>query len=273
MNLFSKLFRRDHSASNSVRARSEPSMGIRRQAGKRLTKSADNQDDEVLLEDPERQRARHRLIGAAALVLVAVVGLPRILDSQPKKVSNDIAVQIVTSLPNPIAGANPTPVNSAPANSPSPSSSTASTSSATLAASSASKSSAEVVTESNTSAPKPNAANKKLALAPGEEVVQSPATSPSVPSTSSAPSAGLPTSSSKYVVQVGSFSSEEGAIAISEKLKDLKINNRITTRTNPDGSKLFVVRTNPYNDREAAESAEKKIKSLGVTPRLIELAK
>ena len=271
MNLFSKLFRRDHSASNSVRARSEPSMGIRRQAGKRLTKSADNQDDEVLLEDPERQRARHRLIGAAALVLVAVVGLPRILDSQPKKVSNDIAVQIVTSLPNPVEA-----INTAPQVKPSAPSSAPLTAIPNSVTPSANKSSTDIATESNTSAPKPNAANKKLALAPGEEVVQSPATSPSAPSTSgtsSAPSAGLPTSSSKYVVQVGSFSSEEGAIAISEKLKELKINNRITTRTNPDGSKLFVVRTNPYNDREAAESAEKKIKSLGVTPRLIELAK
>jgi len=268
MNLFSKLFRRDDSASNSVRARSEPSMGIRRQAGKRLTKSADNQDDEVLLEDPERQRARHRLIGAAALVLVAVVGLPRILDSQPKKVSNDIAVQIVTSLPNPVEA-----INTAPQVKPSAPSSAPLTAIPNSVTPSANKSSTDIATESNTSAPKPNAANKKLALAPGEEVVQSPATSPSVPSTSSAPSAGLPTSSSKYVVQVGSFSSEEDAIAISEKLKDLKINNRITTRTNPDGSKLFVVRTNPYNDREAAESAEKKIKSLGVTPRLIELAK
>ena len=55
----------------------------------------------ALTEDPEQQRARHRLIGAAVLVLIAVVGLPRILDNKPKSSPNDIAVNIVTSLPIP----------------------------------------------------------------------------------------------------------------------------------------------------------------------------
>jgi DedD protein len=53
----------------------------------------------ALTEDPEQQRARHRLIGAAVLVLIAVVGLPRILDNKPKSAPNDIAVSIMTSLP------------------------------------------------------------------------------------------------------------------------------------------------------------------------------
>ena len=52
----------------------------------------------ALTEDPEQQRARHRLIGAAVLVLIAVIGLPRILDSKPKASSNDIAVNIVTKV-------------------------------------------------------------------------------------------------------------------------------------------------------------------------------
>ena len=51
--------------------------------------------EDGLTEDPERQRARHRLIGAIFMVTVAVAGLPIIFDSKPKQYNNDIAVQII----------------------------------------------------------------------------------------------------------------------------------------------------------------------------------
>jgi len=51
--------------------------------------------DDALTEDPERQRARHRLIGAIFLVFVAVVGLPLIFDSKPKQYNNDVVIQII----------------------------------------------------------------------------------------------------------------------------------------------------------------------------------
>lgn len=43
---------------------------------------------------PEKKRARRRLVGAVALVLAAIIGLPMILDSEQKPLSNDIAIQI-----------------------------------------------------------------------------------------------------------------------------------------------------------------------------------
>jgi DedD protein len=43
---------------------------------------------------PEKKRARRRLIGAVALVLAMIIGLPMLLDSEPKSVSDDIAIQI-----------------------------------------------------------------------------------------------------------------------------------------------------------------------------------
>jgi DedD protein len=58
----------------------------RRQSAKR-----DEPVDPVL---PEKKRARRRLIGAIALVLAAVIGLPMILDSEPKPLSEDITIQI-----------------------------------------------------------------------------------------------------------------------------------------------------------------------------------
>lgn len=43
---------------------------------------------------PEKQRARRRLVGAIALVLAAIVVLPMVLDSHPKPVTDDIAIDI-----------------------------------------------------------------------------------------------------------------------------------------------------------------------------------
>lgn len=41
-----------------------------------------------------RRRARHRLIGAAVLVLVAVIGFPLVFDTQPRPVAVDVTIQI-----------------------------------------------------------------------------------------------------------------------------------------------------------------------------------
>lgn len=41
-----------------------------------------------------RRRARHRLIGAAVLVLAGVIGFPQLFDTQPRPVSVDIPIEI-----------------------------------------------------------------------------------------------------------------------------------------------------------------------------------
>ena len=43
---------------------------------------------------PEKKRARRRLVGAIALALAAAVGLPMLLDSEPKPLAGDIAIHI-----------------------------------------------------------------------------------------------------------------------------------------------------------------------------------
>ena len=43
---------------------------------------------------PEKKRARRRLVGAIALALAAAVGLPMLLDSEPKPLADDIAIHI-----------------------------------------------------------------------------------------------------------------------------------------------------------------------------------
>ena len=56
---------------------------------------------------PEKKRARRRLVGAIALALAAAVGLPMLLDSAPKPLAGDIAIQIPSkdkAAPLPVPG-------------------------------------------------------------------------------------------------------------------------------------------------------------------------
>src|SRR5665647_349995 len=41
-----------------------------------------------------RKRAKHRLMGAAVLVLIGVVGFPLLFDTQPRPISVDIPIEI-----------------------------------------------------------------------------------------------------------------------------------------------------------------------------------
>ena len=62
--------------------------------GRSKRKQKDPESDSSDLVLPEKKRARRRLVGALALVLAAVIGLPMILNSEPKSLSDDIAIQI-----------------------------------------------------------------------------------------------------------------------------------------------------------------------------------
>jgi DedD protein len=219
----------------------------------------------ALTEDPEQQRARHRLIGAAVLVLIAVVGLPRILDSSPKSAPNDIAVNIVTSLPIPGTNSRPEekaktevvaePVKEAPKLALAPESKVE----VKPEAKPEPKSEAKVETKPT---PTPNK-TPGLGLAAGEEII-------AVPSNGSS---GATNGSGKYVIQIGAFASEERAQGWIAKLKEQKIPNYVLNKNSSDGSKLFVLRAGPYTDKDAAEAAEKKIKAMGLSPRLVEAGK
>ena len=210
----------------------------------------------ALTEDPEQQRARHRLIGAAVLVLIAVVALPRILDNSPKLAPNDIAVNIVTSLPIPGTDAKPEdkpkvvaePIKEAPKVVPAPEP----------------KVEAKVETKP---IPPPNKA-PGLGLAAGEEIIAAPSNG-----ASNSPTNAATNGSGKYVIQIGAFASEERANGWIAKLKEQKIPNYVLNKNGSDGTKLYVLRAGPYADKDSAEAAEKKIKAMGLSPRLVETGK
>jgi DedD protein len=264
----SKLFKRDSQPDDRDNVVHPRSRANNRFPARNSRTSA---DDPVLTEDPEHQRARHRLIGAAVLVLVAIIALPQVLDSKPKATSNDIAVTIVSNLPV------TTPATTAPA--PSPESKVEDAKLAAIPPAPASE--AKEVSKPAATPPAPvsapsnppkaspaPAADKSLGLAAGEEMVATAKSN----AASGAAEAG-PNTSGKFVIQIGAFASEERAKGWITKLKEQKIPNYVLNRTSADGTKLFALRAGPFTDREAAELAEKKIKAMGLTPRIVEVGK
>jgi DedD protein len=230
----------------------------------------------ALTEDPEQQRARHRLIGAAVLVLIAVVGLPRILDNKPKSVSNDIAVNIVTSLPTPTIETKPTEKTKSETSSDTPSKEIVVESKSEAKSDTKADAKIDTKTEVKPAAPVAPTKSAGLGLAAGEEVVSAqakPKTEDSTAKSAATSSNPVPAGSGKFVIQIGAFASEERAKGWIAKLKDQKIPNYVLNKNGTDGTKLYVLRAGPYTDKESAEAAEKKIKAMGLTPRIVETGK
>jgi DedD protein len=94
-------FTRAEDAALGERARSKRASTMGADGGRRRAPT-----DPVL---PEKKRARRRLVGAIALALAAAVGLPMLLDSEPKPLAGDIAIQIPSKEKAP-----PLPMPSAP---------------------------------------------------------------------------------------------------------------------------------------------------------------
>jgi len=218
------------------------------------TKSNSRAADE-LTEDPERQKARHRLIGAVFLVTVAVAGLPLLFDSQPKQYTNDIAIQIIQP------GSKDQKVSEVQ------SVVTEQDSKTTLA---------EIKKEEakdTKQAKKEEAKSDKPApvtktLDKGEEVVAILESRQDKKSeTSLAPNTS---GSSKYIIQIGAFSSEERVKNWQIKLKEQKVDSFVEFKTSKEGVKLHLLRSGPYPDKVSAEAAEKKIRYVGLSPKVSE---
>jgi DedD protein len=100
-----RFYSKDDDAAIGERARSKRASSAGAVAGS--TRGRGTGNDPML---PEKKRARRRLVGAIALALAAAVGLPMLLDSEPKPLAGDIAIQIPSK-----DKAAPLPVPSAPA--------------------------------------------------------------------------------------------------------------------------------------------------------------
>ncbi len=82
-----------------------PEPPVKPRRSPRAAKPQDGEASDLML--PEKKRARRRLIGAIALVLAAIIGLPMIFDSEPKPLEDDIDIQIPSRDKPELAAARP----------------------------------------------------------------------------------------------------------------------------------------------------------------------
>lgn len=255
-----------------------------------------------------RRRARHRLIGAALLVLLGVVGFPLIFDTQPRPIPVDTRIEIpdrdkVVPLVVPAVVAPPA----------------ASTEAAPVVAARASEPVAKVAKPAPehavvpapvhkdaskpafTEAKPPAVANKsetrsaaksesrsEARTEPPAVVVRSPA--PPVASVNEADRArallegrsgkvaaatlaATPTAAAggdRFIVQVGAFSDEAKAREARQKLERAGITTYTQAVQTKDGMRTRV-RVGPFQGREQAEKASAKIKALGLPAAILTL--
>lgn len=236
-----------------------------------------------------RRRARHRLIGAAVLVLAGVVGFPLLFDTQPRPVSVDIPIEIpdrnkVKPLPSPAqspaasgvvsqAGSAPPPAASAPvaAKSPAPAAQPVAAAPASQAAPEK-VAKAQPAPESKPQAkPEPKPAETKPADA-------KPATDAKAAADDAARARALlqgktvdtAADNGRYVVQVGAFAERDKAHQAQLKLQRAGLKNYTQVADTGDGKRIRV-RAGPFASRAEADKAARKIKGLDLPVRILAL--
>lgn len=209
-------------------------------------------DEELQL----KKRARRRLVGAVALVLLIVVFLPMVLDSEPKPLNQDVSISIPpipkadssSQLPPPpeaAAAAAAVPAQPRIAGMPDGGPATA------PAAASQPAMPAPPVAE---------AAKPEPAAKPKPE--QKPAAKPVVKHEAKpAAVAAAPAGEDNFVVQLGAFSNATNAKALQKKLQENKFKAYTELVKNAGGDRTRV-RVGPYASREAAEKARDRLKSM-----------
>lgn len=220
---------------------------------------------------PEKKRARRRLVGAIALVLAAVIGLPMLFDSEPKPLASDIAIEVPSrderrqDAAEDAAVASNEPVEATP----------------------------EPASSDNSPAPNSPAVAAPVAAVPKPEPtpvvkpVPAPAAAPvpEVKPKASAPAKTDETAralallegradpkeekkSEKFVIQVAALSTKEKVEQLQAKLKSAGINSytqQIATASGPHTR----IRVGPFASREEAEKMRAKIMKLGLNGKLV----
>ncbi|MDO9405526.1 MAG: SPOR domain-containing protein [Polaromonas sp.] len=232
-----------------------------------------------------RRRAKHRLIGAAVLVLAGVIGFPLLFDTQPRPVANDIPIEIpgknsVKPLNAPAreaAGQAVAPAAVAPTTPATPASSTS------VAANSSLAPQEEIVTEPRASAPVASApvAAAKPEVKPENKPAPKPAAvddgarakalldgKPVTPAASAAPAAAA--TEGRFVVQVGAFADATKAREARTKLERAGLKTYAQVADTKDGKRTRV-RVGPFGTRAEADKAASKIKTLDLPAAILTL--
>jgi DedD protein len=208
--------------------------------------------------DTVRKRAKHRLIGAAVLVLVGVVGFPLLFDSQPRPIPVDIAIEIpARQSVKPLTPAKPAPAPSAapatPAPDPAPVVPPVAVASVTPAA-----------------APVPAVPAAPVATVPvAPRVAEDSARAKALLEDKPVAGADAPTEL-RLVVQVGAFADAAKAREVRLKLEKAGLKTYTQVADSKEGKRTRV-RVGPFASKAEADQAALKIKALDLPATILSL--
>jgi DedD protein len=226
-----------------------------------------------------KTRARRRLIGAAVLVIVAVIGFPMIFETQPRPLATDVPIEIarkdaaatqparstgatkpvaippgVVVEPPPDAEKEPVKVAAAPVVAPAPAPEPAP---------------APKPVEPEVKKPEPKKVEEKKPEPKKAEEKKAEEKKPAAKPAEPAKAASTATAH-RYVVQVGAFTDSTAVKDARQKVEKVGL----TTYTQPVESatgKRIRVRIGPFTSREEAEKAAAKIKPTGLQTAIFTL--
>lgn len=271
-----------------------PGQGEQQQAEKPSKRPRTPQAESI---EVMRRRARHRLIGAAVLVLVGVIGFPLLFDTQPRPIPVDIPIEIPDRnkvaplvVPAPVAeapvarpAASAAPQESSAAPRPSPS---------RAAAANGLSDGEELVQGSRPAPAKPaQMAAVAPAAAPKPEVkhdtkppVAPPAPEPKpaqrpddsararalLEGRSAEPVATTNAEDGRFIVQVGAFADAEKAREVRTKVERAGLKTYTQVVDTKDGKRTRV-RVGPFTNRTEADKAAARIKALDLSASVLTL--
>lgn len=267
-----------------------PGQGEQARAEKPSKRSRAPQAESV---EVMRRRARHRLIGAAVLVLVGVIGFPMLFDTQPRPIPVDIPIEIPDRnkvaplvVPAPVAEATTAPAKQGPSTVPSPE-----VAAATRAASPGSgKAAGNGLADGEELVPTPRPAASKPAPAPAApakpEAKPEPKPEPKpaqrpdeaararalLEGRSAEPSAAAAAHAEegRFIVQVGAFADADKAREARTKVERAGLKTYTQVVDTKDGKRTRV-RVGPFSNRAEAEKAAARIKALDLSASVLTL--
>jgi len=191
-----------------------------------------------------RRRARHRLLGAAVLVLLGVIGFPLLFDTQPRPIAVDIPIEIPDR-----NKAKPLVLPTAPAPAPA---SGGKTSGGPVA-----PPNDGIITE----------AADGTEIPPGKVAALTP---PSAKPPAPAPTAAAPDDNARFVVQVGAFADADKAREVRQKLEKAGLKTYTNVAKTADGERTRV-RVGPFVTRAEADRAAGRVKGLSLPAAVLSL--
>jgi DedD protein len=218
-----------------------------------------------------RRRARHRLIGAAVLVLIGVVGFPLLFDTEPRPISVDIPIEIPAKNAAPALAASKKAVEAPPA--------------APSLSAVESLGAREEVVEPVRPEPQPAAkveprveAKKADAPPPKAEAPAAPKPAPSADADADRARALLEgktpdkpaATGERLVVQVGAFAEASGAREVRQKLERAGLKTYTHVANTAEGQRIRV-RVGPFASRAEAEKVAARVKALGLPAAILTL--